>query len=255
MKRILLWIIGTVVVLWVLLNLGLVPAPLVSLAAYIVGTAGALACPLFWLVLIFAPGLFRDSIESVSHFWRRLHSRRFEIDDLKRKIVNLDRAHHRVQLGNIFAKQGRRTAAAELFKKALEKEPDLIEAQYRLALCHFDSGNFQEAARLLEAVHTQKPGYDYGTAYLRLAQSQHRLGNQQRAKEIYETMLRFYPGHPEGSYHFALLEAELGNIAHAQGLMRDLIFAVRHSPPFQRRRNRHWSLKAHWWLWRHGGGS
>ena len=33
--------------------------------------------------------------------------------------------------------------------------------------------------------------------------------------------------------------------------MRDVIFTVRHSPGFHRRRNRHWPLKAQWWLLRH----
>lgn len=253
MRRILLWSILVVVVLWVLLSLGLVPTPLVPLVGYVVGTASALACPLFWIILIFAPGLFRDTIDSVSQFGRRLRSRRNEIDDLKRKIAHLDRAHHMVQLGNIYARQGRRKLAAELFEKALQKEPDLIEAQYRLALCRYEHGDFERSAALLEEVHAEKPGYDYGLAYLRLAQSQDRLGNQKRAKEIYETLLRYYPGQPEGSYHFAILENELGNRPHAQELMRDLIFAVRHSPAFQRRRNGHWALKAKWWLWRNGG--
>ena len=86
-------------------------------------------------------------------------------------------------------------------------------------------------------------------AYLRLAQSQQFVGNQSRAKEIYQILLRFYPGHPEGSYFYALLLADEDQLLAARKLMNDLIFTVRHSPGFHRRRNRHWALKARWWLW------
>ncbi len=86
--------------------------------------------------------------------------------------------------------------------------------------------------------------------YLRLAESQQYCGNLDRAADVYQTMLRFYPGHPEGEYHYALLLAGQNSLTKAKELMRDVVFTVRHSPSFHRRRNRHWALKAQWWLWR-----
>lgn len=251
MGRLVLTIVVMLLVLSGLMRFGLVPGVLVPLVAFILWVGWSLACPLFFLSILLAPGLYRDATASVSQFWQRVHTRRVEIEQLQRKIAHLDRAHHMVQLGSIYAKQGRSAKAIECFRQALEKDPDLIDAQHKLALCHFDQGRFEEAAELFEKVHAKKPDYDYGIAYLRLAQSHHQTGNGKRAGEVYETLLRFYPGHPEGSYHYALLLAEANDYEAAARYMREVVFTLRHSPAFQRRRNRHFMLKARWWLWRH----
>ena len=117
----------------------------------------------------------------------------------------------------------------------------------------FAQKQYAAAAELLEKVNAQKPDYDYGMAYLRLAQSQQFVGNNSRAAEVYQTLLRFYPGHPEGTYRYALLKADNHALDEARKLMRDVIFTVSHSPGFHRRRNRHWALKRRLWLWRHRG--
>jgi tetratricopeptide (TPR) repeat protein len=197
--------------------------------------------------------LFRDVASDASHFWHRLRIRGRDVHELERKIAHLDRPYHMQQLGMIYANQGRVATARQLFERALAKDPEAIDSKYHLALCHLAQKEYAPAAELLEQVQAKKPDYDYGMAYLRLAQAQQFVGNATRAAEVYQTLLRFYPGHPEGSYHYALLLAGDHKPAEARQLMRDLIFTVRCSPGFHRRRNRHWSLKARWWLWRHRG--
>ena len=251
MGRLVLTIVVLLVALSGLMRFGLVPQVLVPLVQFFLWVGWSLACPLFFLSILVAPGLYRDASDSTSQFWQRVRTRRAETDQLQRKIAHLDRAHHMVQLGTIYAKQGHAAKAVEWFQRALEKNPELIDAQHKLALCYFDQGRFEPAAELLEKVHAEKPDYDYGMAYLRLAQSHHQLGHTDRAAEVYETMLRFYPGHPEGSFHYALLLAEGKNHEAAARYMREVVFTLRHSPAFQRRRNRHFMIKAMWWLWRH----
>lgn len=251
MARLYLYVLAFLAVLWVLLQLGVLPPQLAMIAARILGLACTLACPLFFLTLYLAPGMLEEATGPFRRTWHRLRTHRLEIEDLKRKIARLDKAHHMVQLGMVYARQEQCAKAEPWFRKALEKESDLLEARYRLALCRYDRGDYREAADLLEQVHAESPGYDYGLSYLRLAQAQQHLGNEDRASEIYDTLLRYYPGHAEGSYHYAQLLAHRGETARAAELLRELIVTVRHSPAFQRRRNRHWYLKAHWWLWRH----
>ena len=147
-------------------------------------------------------------MDDVSHFWRRLRTRRRDVDELEVKIAHLDRPYHMNQLGQIYLTQGRVAKAKPWFERALAKEPEGIAAQYNLATCHYAQKQYAAAAELLEQVHAQKPDYDYGMAYLRLAQSQQFVGNHPRAAEIYQTLLRFYPGHPEGLYHYGLLTAD-----------------------------------------------
>ena len=251
MGRIVLLVVVTLFALSGLMRFGLVPGPIVPFAQYILWVGWSLACPLFFLSILVAPGLYRDTTDSISRFWQRVRTRRVEVEQLQRKIAHLDRPHHMVQLGTIFAKQGRTAKAVHWFQKALEKDPDLIDAQHKLALCYFDQAHFEPAVELLEKVHAKKPDYDYGVAYLRLAEAHHQLGNVERAAEIYEMLLRFYPGQPEGSFHYAQLLAGDNKHEEAARYMQEVVFTLRHSPAFQRRRNRHWMLKARWWLWRH----
>ena len=243
--------VAVLAALWVLLGLGVLPEPVQMIVQPIVGLACSLAIPAILITSYAAPGLIRNVVDDVNHFWRRLRTRRRDVDELEVKIAHLDRPYHMNQLGQIYLTQGRVAKAKPWFERALAKEPEGIAAQYNLATCHYAQKQYAAAAELLEQVHAQKPDYDYGMAYLRLAQSQQFVGNHPRAAEIYQTLLRFYPGHPEGLYHYGLLTADGNSPAAARKLMQEAIFAVSHSPGFHRRRNRHWALKAQWWLWRH----
>ena len=250
MVRIFWLAVGFVALLWLLLQLGVLSGPAEAIALTIVGGACSMACPLLFFMIFWAPGLFRETTDGVSHFFARIGARHREIEDLERKIAHLNKAHHMALLANVFWKQGRRRRAIDWFRKAMEKDPDLLDARYKLGLCYFEQADFAGAAELLEGVCSEKPQHDYGLADLRLAQALHRLNRVDRADEAFQTLLQFYPGHPEGSYHFALFKVDQGDAMRARTLMQDVVFAVRHSPGFQRRRNRHWMLKAKWWLWR-----
>jgi tetratricopeptide (TPR) repeat protein len=253
MTRLILITVAVFVVLWLLLAWGVLPEPLARVVEPIVGLACSLAVPALFITAYAAPGLLRDVADDVRHFWHRLRTRRRDVEELERKIAHLDRPYHMQQLGMIYTRQGRVGKAKEWFERALAKDGEALETKYHLAACHFAQKQYATSAELFEQVHAQKPDYDYGMAYLRLAQSQQFVGNRPRAAEVYQTLLRFYPGHPEGSYFYGLLRADEGALDDARRMMRDVIFTVGHSPGFHRRRNRHWALKAHWWLWRHRG--
>lgn len=252
MRRVFFAALAFLVVSWVLLQLGVLPAPVARVLWPVVNMAWGLACPLFFLSLWVAPGLYQETAGDFRQYWERLRVRRHEVDDLERKVATLDKPHHMIQLGSLYLRQGRVARAMPLLQKAVEREPDTIEAQYRLALAYLNRHRYEEAASLLEKVHAVTPAYDYGSAYLRLAEAQVKLGNTVRAREIYEAMLKFYPGQPECCYRLALLLYQAGDRDRASRMMREVIFTLRHSPRFQRRRNGHWGLKARWWLWRHG---
>lgn len=243
----------TVVVVLVVLSFltPFLPDPLARVTQFIVNTASGLACPLFFFTLIFAPGLYRQMSDELRQMVERVRGRREEIDDLTRKISNMHKPHHMAQLGQLYLRQGRQAKAIPWFERTLEKDPDHLEATYRLGLCLFDGGKYDEAESYLEKVHSIKPDHDYGHAYLRLAQTHQRLGHAERAAEVFDEMLRFYPGQPEGTYDYALLKQEQGDLQRAGELMQDVVFSVRQSPRFHRSRNRHLMWKAQWWLWRH----
>ena len=218
------------------------------------GVAGilSLACPLFFLIMLLAPGVGYGISEDLQEWWERFKGHRHEIEDLTQRINHLGKPHHMAQLGGIYLRQGRYKLAGDWFGKALEKDATLLDARYRLAICRMREKRFQDAAELLEQVHATKPDHDYGGLYLRLAQANELVGNTERATQVYPTMLKFYPGHPEGHYGYGLLLERLGRPDDARRQMEQVVFSVRNSPSFQRRRNRHWMWKARWWLLRRG---
>jgi tetratricopeptide (TPR) repeat protein len=251
MSRFLLTIILLALALSVLSSLQVLPPALDALAGHLLSLAWSAAVLCFLLYLL-APGMFRGFDQDMRHLVSRVRHDRRELEELHRKVDHLDKSHHMVQLGHIYLQQGRHRKATAWLERALEKEPDSLDAQYKLGLCYFAQGKHVDAARLLERVYADKPNYDYGTANLRLAQCHHKLGNLPRAAEAYGTLLQQNPGHPEGAYHYALLREEQGDRGGAAKLMTTVVHSVRHSPRFHRRRNRHLLWKARWWLWRRG---
>lgn len=236
-------------VMALLMGSGWLPPPIHALVAYAFRITLFLIAPSFLAMFFLAPGLFPSLSNEARALWQKFTGR--ETQELISKIEQLDKPHHLVQLGTLYSHAARFAKARPWFAKALEREPDLLEARYRLGVCAFHAEEYPEAERLLEEVYAEKPGYDYGMAYLRLAQTHARQNHYARAEEIFETMLRYYPGHAEACYSYGGMLAEQGLWIRASQQMRTLIQAVRHSPGFQRRRNRHWALKAWWWLFRH----
>ncbi len=200
---------------------------------------------LYWMV----PGLFHRIDRTLGHLAARFGHGWHEAAELLARIDHMGKPHHMLQLGNLYLHQGRLRKASHWLERAVQADPNLLEARYKLAQCCFAQHKTAEAAELFEQVSAVKPNHDYGTLDLRLAQSHQRLGNHPRAREIFERLLRFYPGHAEGSYHFAMLLAAEGEQERAREFMGEVITSVRRSPRFQRRRTRHWAWKARWWLW------
>jgi hypothetical protein len=250
--RIFLVTIGLLLITAAVLVLGFeVPVERITFwISRVFGILLSMACPLYFLLMFLAPGIGYNMSASIQARWERMKGRRAEIEDLTRRINHLRKPHLMAQLAGIYLRQGRHKLAAEWYTKALEHDGTMLEARYRLAECHLHENRPLDAMELLEQVHTTKPDHDYGGAYLRLAQASERAGREQRASEVFAILLRFYPGHPEGSFCYGLLLDRLGKPEEARKQMEQVIFSVRNSPPFQRRRNRHWMWKAKWWLWR-----
>jgi tetratricopeptide (TPR) repeat protein len=252
MYRFLLLLLAASVLLMVLGWASVLPPRVEAVAWDVVSTVWWLAVPAVFVLYCVAPGLFHRLDTTMGFVAGGFGRGRRDAADLLARIEQMGKPHHMAQLGHLYLAHGRPRKAAHWLERALELDPQLLDARYHLAACHLSRRRTPEAAELFEQVYATKPDHDYGTLCLRLAQCHQRLGNDSRASEIFQRLMRFYPGHPEGAYHFALLEAKQGNHQRAAQLMRDVTIAVRRSPRFHRRRNRHWAWKARWWLWTKG---
>src|SRR5690242_4700412 len=93
--------------LWVLAESGLLPEQAALVVQSILGLACSLAFPLLLISIYVAPGLFGSLGDDLRHSWLRFRTRRLEVEDLQRKITNLDKPYHMVQLGSLYSMQGR----------------------------------------------------------------------------------------------------------------------------------------------------
>jgi tetratricopeptide (TPR) repeat protein len=174
MRRFFFYSLGAVVLLWILLQLGLLPPVLARVVGPVVGLVCSLSLPLVFIMLYAAPGFLDDLRHDMHRFTSRFRSRRLEIEELQRRIAQLDKPHHMLELAKLLSSLGKPAQAIPWYQRVLEREPDTLEARYLLGLARAETGDINGAAELLEAVHARKPDHDYGQAYLRLAQVQAR---------------------------------------------------------------------------------
>src|SRR5438045_1970709 len=117
---------------------------------------------LYWAV----PGLFHRMDGTLGQLASRwVHGRR-EASELLARIDHMGKPHHMLQLGNLYLHQGRLRKASHWLQRALELDPSLLEARYKLAQCHFAGHKTAEAAELVEQIYAVKPDPDYGTLAL-----------------------------------------------------------------------------------------
>ncbi len=87
---------------------------------------------------------------------------RRRIKDLQASIHHLDKAHHHLQLGDIYFSQGKLDQAEASYRAAWERDPQDEDVRAHLGTCWSGAGRGTEALPLLESVCAQNPKHDYG---------------------------------------------------------------------------------------------
>ena len=121
MTRFILISLGVLVAAWILLAVGILPAPIAVVLEHVLGVISSFAIPILFLTAFYAPGLIQGVWADVSHFWRRVRTRKHDIEELERKIVHLDRPYHMNQLGVMYLQQGRIAKAQPWFERRSRK--------------------------------------------------------------------------------------------------------------------------------------
>src|SRR5213594_1277597 len=87
---------------------------------------------------------------------------RRRIKQLQAQVHHLDKAHHHLQLGDIYFQQGKLEKAEAYYRAAMERDPNDIDTRAHLGQCLLRLQRATEARPLLEAVCAQNPKHDYG---------------------------------------------------------------------------------------------
>ncbi|MBI3881225.1 MAG: tetratricopeptide repeat protein [Verrucomicrobia bacterium] len=207
----------------------------------------------FWAVFIWIGSListvlyfflvYRDGATATSGFELPGAARRARIKELQSQIHHLDKAHHHLQLGDIYFAQGKLDQAEASYRASIERDATDPDAHAHLGQCLLRKGKPAEARPLLESVVAQNPKHDYGHTLMALAETLTALGEQDAALAAWHRVLA------EHSYARARVQcAELliakGETTAARHELAEVISDDAHAPAFQRRRERMWVKRA-----------
>jgi len=170
------------------------------------------------------------------------HSRR-RIKELQAQIHHLDKAHHHLQLGDIYFQQGKLDLAETHYRAALERDSEDRDIRAHLGQCLLRKKNPAEAQPLLEGVVKDDPKHDYGYTMMALAETYMALGHADAAIQIWERVLQNY-SYARARVQLAELYLGKGRKQDAREQIDETIASDAHAPAFDRKRNSVWLRRA-----------
>jgi len=168
---------------------------------------------------------------------------RSRIKELEAQIHHLDKAHHHLQLGDIYFQQGKLQKALECYSSALERDPQDQDIRAHLGQCLLRLQRPAEAQPLLEGICAENPKHDYGHSMMALAETQTALGNVEKAIQTWRAVLQDN-GYARARVQLAELCLQQGEVATARTELREVIADDAYAPGFQRKREAIWVRRA-----------
>jgi tetratricopeptide (TPR) repeat protein len=169
--------------------------------------------------------------------------KRRRIKELEVLIHNLDKPHHYLELGDIYFQKGNLAKAEEAYRASLARDPQDIDARAHMGQCLLRQKKPEEASPLLYQVCVENPKHDYGYSLMAYAETLQLLGDKDGAMEVWKQVL---DEHTYARARVQLAELYLAENKRdlAQQELRTAIDDDRHSPAFQRKRDRVWIRRA-----------
>lgn len=168
---------------------------------------------------------------------------RHRIKELQSQIHLLDKAHHHLELADVYFRKGDFKKAEASYRASIERDAEDKDARAHLGQCLLRLGRPEEARALLEQVCREDQRHDYGYTLMAYAESLMALKQTDAAIAVWKQVLQ------EHSYARARVQlAELyiltGKNDLAQNDLREVLNDDVHAPAFQRRRDRVWIRRA-----------
>ena len=149
--------------------------------------------------MLFFPGLttlfyfflvYRATASATQGFELPGASRRSRIKELEGLIHNLDKAHHYLELGDIYFQKGNLSKAEECYRASLERDAQDIDARAHLGQCLLRQKRAGEARPILQQVCLENPNHDYGHSLMAFAETLASLGETDNAIAVWKQVLQ-----------------------------------------------------------------
>ncbi len=193
--------------------------------------------PIGTLVYFFARWLPQARLKP-PRFLNRI-SRGKELQRLQIAARQIGNSHQFIQLGDAQRDTGRYEQAGDSYFKALEKEPENIQALWGLAQVEMHWKQYDKARPRLESVLAVDPSYKFGDVSLAYGRCLLELNDQDAAfAHLTEHLKRWKT--PESQVVYAQLLYERGETDEAREMLEGMILEVSGGPKFFRRQSARW---------------
>ena len=200
--------------------------------------SGVLGSP-FLLVLLFflLRGYFTDIMGS--HRAKAAFKQNLESATLNPADAS---AHY--NLGLIHQSRGELDAARERFERALQIDPEEIDASYQLGRIARQQKRYGDAIQNFEQVVTRNSAHSQHEIWREVAATYISAGQFEDARNALDQFLEHRPSDPEGLYLMGRAHAGLGHKREATSLMQACIEAVKTAPAYKYRASKRWLNEA-----------
>jgi tetratricopeptide (TPR) repeat protein len=151
-------------------------------------------------------------------------------------------AHY--NLGLIYQQRGQVEEAKASFRRAIDIDPDETDAHYQMGRISREQGSLSEAITHFEATVQRDREHSQHEIWREIGRTYFQAGQYEDALNALERFLQHRPSDAEGRYHYGLTLYKLGRAQEASDEMRACIEAVRTSPAYKYRAERHWMNEA-----------
>jgi len=169
-------------------------------------------------------------------------------EDFKRNLeaatLNPADASAHYNLGLIYQQRHQYEEAKASFARAIEIDPEEADAHYQLGRIAREQGRLAEAINHFDAVVRRNPEHSQNEAWREIGWTYSQAGQYEDARAAFERFIEKRPSDAEARYRYGLTLHQLGQHDHAAAEMRACIEAVRTSPAYKYRAEKHWASEA-----------
>lgn len=192
---------------------------------------------LLFLLFVLLSGYFGEIIGS--HRARAAFRQNLETATLNPADAS---AHY--NLGLIHQNRGELDQARERFERALQIDPEEIDASYQLGRIARQQKRYADAIQNFEHVVVRNPAHSQHEVWREVAATYIAAGQFEDARTALDQFLEHRPSDPEGLYLMGRAHAGLGHKREATSLMQACIEAVKTAPAYKYRASKRWLNEA-----------
>lgn len=164
--------------------------------------------------------------------------------NLESATLNPADASAHYNLGLIHQSRGELDEAKARFERALEIDPEEIDAAYQLGRIARQQKRYGDAIQNFEHVVTRNPAHSQHEVWREVAATYIAAEQFEDARTALDQFLEHRPSDPEGLYLMGRAHAGLGHKREATSLMQACIEAVKTAPAYKYRSSKRWLNEA-----------